>query len=69
MKNIILITALLLTGCATPPRWLAHMYDSQDPCQVKNYGGDWSKIPSYCGSTNNRIYIYDNNSARIGYIK
>ena len=29
----ILLICLMLTGCATPPQWLATMYDSNDPCQ------------------------------------
>lgn len=69
MKSLIVLSALVVTGCATPPQWLANYYDGNDPCQVKNYGGDWSKIPSYCGSSNNRVYIYNNYSERLGYIK
>jgi hypothetical protein len=40
------------------------MYDSQDPCQLKNNGG---RYPSFCGASNNRAYIYNNTNQPIGY--
>lgn len=46
---------LLLTGCATPPQWLADHYDSRDPCQT------WNKpaghvMPNWCGATRSTQY-------------
>lgn len=53
MKRVtIVLVALTLTACATPPRWVSAMYNNQDACQVKN-------PPSYCGSgSSNRATIY-----------
>lgn len=44
MKLIIIALSLGLTACATPPRFLAELYDSNDKCQrqVK---------PDWCGSS------------------
>jgi len=63
--------ALGLTGCGTngTPLILASMYNGNDPCQARNHGGDWSKLPSWCGASNNRTYIYDNNGRIVGYVK
>lgn len=58
---------ILLTGCATPPQWLANYYDRQDPCQLQNNGG---RLPSWCGAgSGTRTYIYDNQGRQIGYTK
>lgn len=47
---------VVLQGCATPPQWLANMYDSNDPCQnyykVPNY-----QYPSFCGAGQRPAYI------------
>jgi hypothetical protein len=53
MSKISLIFALcLLGGCATPPQFLAKMYDDADPCQQwrdkSRPLGD--QIPSWCGA-------------------
>ena len=55
MKTLILLIALALTGCATPPRFLAAMYDNNDPCQSKgqvNY-----QYPSFCGAGSGTRYV------------
>ena len=57
MKTLITLTLIiLLAGCATPPRWLANMYDSNDPCQnyykVSNY-----QYPNWCGASSGQKYI------------
>jgi len=66
MKLLILIIAVTLTGCATPPKWLAAHYNNQDPCQRDPY-------ISYCGASHSTyIYATPNNSAngpRVGYIR
>ena len=36
---------LLLSGCATPPQFLAAYYNSNDPCQLKT-----EARPSFCGA-------------------
>ena len=77
MKLILtLITGLFLTGCATPPQWLANHYDSQDPCQSKNWpenGGkmninSWgargpSGYPIFCGAS--KAYVHVNSYVRV----
>lgn len=56
MKTYTLVLSLLLTGCATPPRWLAGMYDNNDPCQrvelIKT-----GQYPSYCGGSSGTRYV------------
>jgi len=69
LKVLAVVSVAVLTGCATPPQWLANHYDSNDSCQVKNHGGDWNKIPSYCGASGGRVYIYNNHNVQQGYIK
>jgi hypothetical protein len=48
MKIIILLVAVALTGCASPPQWLADHYNSQDLCQSRNW--PMGREPSYCGA-------------------
>ena len=62
------VLALCLTGCATPPRWLASHFDSMDPCQNVN------SMPSWCGAGAGRTVIYSTPhqqplGAQIGYTK
>jgi starvation-inducible outer membrane lipoprotein len=64
MKNLIVILSVVLTGCASPPTWLANYYNSQDKCQnyyqVPNY-----QYPNYCGASKGTVYITrDYNSGR-----
>ena len=67
MKIVILLAAVLLTGCAgKPPMFLAEFYDRQDPCQIRNNGG---RFPDFCGASAGRTYIYDNRGRPVGYIK
>lgn len=54
MKLAIILATILLTGCATPPRFLAAMYDNNDPCQVQNNGGNY---PSFCGASSGTRYV------------
>jgi len=71
MKYILVVIALSLTGCATPPRWLASHFDSLDPCQIK----DWrDPQPKFCGASAGRTTIYSTPQgqplgAPIGYTK
>lgn len=62
------ILTLALTGCATPPQWLAAYFDSQDPCQ------NVRAMPSWCGAASGRTVIYSTPhqgplGAQIGYTK
>jgi starvation-inducible outer membrane lipoprotein len=56
MKLSIIACSLLLTACATPPAWLANMYDRNDPCQqvelIKT-----GQYPSYCGASSGTKYV------------
>ena len=69
MKTVAILLAVLLTGCATPPRWLAAHYNSQDPCQ------NAKTMPDWCGAgSSGRTTIYSTPNqqplgAPIGYIK
>lgn len=56
MKTLILALAVLLTGCATPPQWLANMYDSNDPCQRVELI-EQGKYPSWCGGGSGKRYV------------
>jgi hypothetical protein len=62
MKLAIIMATLTLTltGCGTygEPKLLAWWYDRNDPCQLKNNGGDY---PSFCGAGSaGRTTIYTN---------
>ena len=70
---LLIVTSCVLGGCAgNPPRFLAEFYDRQDPCQIRNNGGNY---PSWCGAGSaGRTVIYatpTNNplGAPVGYIK
>jgi hypothetical protein len=75
MKILILFVAVTLTGCGgMPPKFLADFYDGQDPCQLQNIRGATldqkvANMPSFCGASSGRKYIYNNQGARMGYIK
>lgn len=59
MKNALLVLLMLsLTACATPPRFLAAMGNSQDQCQ--SYGkGDNYKRPDWCWKGNSTAVVID----------
>ena len=62
MKIFICLIAVLVTGCAVPPRWLAAHYNSQDPCQSAKTMPDW------CGAGGGRAVIYTTpHQAPLGY--
>ena len=61
--TVILMCAVVLTGCAQPPRLLASWFDHGDPCQARaelNRPQGY-QIPSWCGSGS-----YGRATARIG---
>ena len=65
MKPLIIILALTLGGCATPPKWLATMYDNQDPCQKDPY-------LQYCGAAGSvqvRSYVRSTGTYVRGYTR
>lgn len=69
MKTLMAITiTVAITGCASPPRWLATHFDNMDPCQRVN------AQPSWCGASAGRTVIYSTPhqqplGAQIGYTK
>lgn len=58
MKTIVIVLALFLTGCATPPRFLAAMYDSNDPCQRTELI-QTGQYPSFCGASKSTYITRD----------
>lgn len=71
IKFILILIAVLLTGCATPPQFLAEMYDRNDPCQTRAELGRPAgyQRPDWCGAASGRRYIYNNQNQRIGYVR
>jgi hypothetical protein len=71
---LLMLTSCCLGGCGTygEPLLLARFYDSQDPCQLQNNGGNY---PSFCGAGGRGrtvIYATPTNApigAPIGYTK
>lgn len=56
MKTLIVVLALMLSGCATPPQWLATMYNRNDRCQ--NFDRDPNyRQPDFCGSGGGKTYV------------
>lgn len=75
-----LALALLLTGCATPPAFLANYYDSRDPCQSQEFskfdgsrlkpaGYSQQQFPAWCGAARGRTRITNTHGQTIGYIR
>ena len=46
----------ILSGCATPPQWLANMYDSNDACQ-NYYNKPNYQYPEWCGANKGNRYV------------
>lgn len=70
MKTIIVLAAILLTGCATPPAFLANHYNNMDPCQAhRPERAQGYQRPNWCGASNDRVYLYNNAGQPLGYIK
>lgn len=57
-----LIAVLFLSGCST----VANHFNQQDPCLQAALHN--TSMPSWCGASNNRIYIYDQSGQRQAYI-
>ena len=50
------VLLLTLSACATPPRFLAALYDNADQCQTTNRGAGYQQ-PSYCGAGSGTRYV------------
>ena len=75
-----LALCLLLTGCATPPSFLANYYDSRNPCQSQEFskldgsrlkpaGYSQQNFPTWCGAAQGRTRITNTHGQTLGYIK
>ena len=75
-----LALCLLLTGCATPPAFLADFYDARDPCQLQTHsrftgrelkpqGWGVTDIPSWCGARSQPRVIRDAQGHVIGTLR
>jgi len=71
MKYRLVLSVLLLTGCATPPAWLASYFDHGDPCQTRPELArpPGYQMPNWCGAALGRRSIYNTADQRVGYIK
>jgi starvation-inducible outer membrane lipoprotein len=68
-KALVAVVVLLLSGCATPPQFLANMYDRADQCQHK---ADPTKplglqTPSWCGAGGSTGTVRDYYTGRYIY--
>jgi hypothetical protein len=56
MKTILMAVILTLSGCASPPRFLATMYNNNDPCQKTQLIAT-GEYPSWCGGGSGTRYV------------
>jgi len=76
MKMIMLALAVVLSGCATPPQWLANHFDRGDICQTREFASNGARLkpegyqpPQGCGSTRTTTaVIRDGQGRTVGYI-
>lgn len=76
MKILFLAMILSLTGCATPPSWLANHFDRGDICQTREFADNGARLkpqnyqqPQGCGSTRSTIAVIRNSQGQqIGVI-
>lgn len=71
MKYSALLVSILLSGCSTPPMWLANMYDKNDFCQTREFSSDGTRLkpqgyqqPSVCSSRGPNYVVKDYNTNR-----
>ena len=70
------VSILSLTGCATPPQWLANHFDRGDICQTREFAANGARLkpagyqqPNGCGSTRvTTAVIRDTNGRAVGSI-
>jgi starvation-inducible outer membrane lipoprotein len=69
--KLLLVFSLLLSGCATPPQWLANHFDQQDPCQTRAELGRplGYTAPGWCGGSGKRQVYYDMQNRPVGFIR
>jgi hypothetical protein len=67
MKSLLIfVTVMGLTGCATPPQFLADMYDRNDPCQTGQFNETERQrlgrpvgyqMPDWCGASKGSVRV------------
>ena len=67
-KLAVAMSVAALSGCATPPDWLANYYDSKDPCQAAQVQRTGT-MPSWCLAPKPAARIQTSTGATIGYIR
>ena len=76
MKTLIIVFAVLLTGCATPPQFLANYFDRNDICQTREFADNGARLkpqgyqqPYGCGGGRTTTAVVRNNAGQqIGVI-
>jgi hypothetical protein len=79
-KLLAMSAVIMLSGCATPPAFLANYYDARDPCQTQEFstlngarlkpaGYNHSQRPAWCGASRDRTRITNTHGQTIGYIR
>jgi hypothetical protein len=79
-KLLALTAVICLSGCATPPAFLANYYDARDPCQTQEFsrlnsarlkpaGYNHSNFPAWCGAAQGRTRITNTHGQTLGYIR
>ena len=79
-KLLCMCAVIMLSGCATPPPFLANHYDRKDPCQTQEFSKhDGSRLkpegyavkdfPAWCGAHRGRTRITNTHGQTVGYIR
>ena len=79
-KLLAMSAVIMLSGCATPPAFLANYYDARDPCQTQEFsrlngarlkpqGYNHSQRPAWCGASAGRTRITNTHGQTLGYIR
>ena len=66
-KLLILLTAVNLTACATPPQFVSNYFNSNDPCQSYGKREGYQK-PNWCGTSGSTNYFVTQPLGRHGPI-
>ena len=68
MKTLsLLVLAMMLTACQTPPRFISNHFNAQDPCQYAGKSAGY-KLPNWCGASTGKIVNVQQGLNRNNYI-